>query len=91
MMKSLLHQLYDGEITPQRKECPKSKEYLRQKGECDAHMARFAAGLTAEQGQELEQLLSEWHALFYLESADMFSDAFRLGARMMCEVLAGEE
>ena len=90
-MKSLPHQLYDGEITPQKKECPKSAEYIRKQREWGDRYGRLSSQLTPEQGEELEQLMEGCRELFYLESADLFSSGFRMGARLMNEVLSEEE
>ena len=81
-MKSILHQLYDGEIAPWEQFTPTLTDCRAKRQE---HLRRT---LTEEQRKELEEVMDEQLALFPLEQAESFIKGFRLGAGIMMEVLS---
>lgn len=88
-MKSLLSQLYDGELYPAEQYIPKTEEYRRLRQE---HCKRYTDFIN--QLKTLETPLDEKFIEIMngpldtlpLEMSEMFIDGFRLGARMMIEI-----
>lgn len=87
-MKSILHQLYDGEIAPWEQFAPTLTAYQSQRREHLRHYESLRKSLTEEQRKELEEVMDEQLALFPLEMAESFIKGFRLGAGIMMEVFS---
>ena len=86
-MKSILHQLYDGEIAPWEQCVTRLTDCRAKRQEHLRHYESLRRTLTEEQRKELEEVMDEQLALFPLEQADSFIKGFRLGASIMMEVL----
>lgn len=86
-MKSILHQLYDGEIAPWEQFTPTLTDCRAKRQEHLRHYESLRRTLTEEQRKELEEVMDEQLALFPLEQAESFIKGFRLGAGIMMEVL----
>ena len=87
-MKSILHQLYDGEIAPWEQITPTLTDCRAKRQEHLRHYESLRRTLTEEQRKELEEVMDEQLALFPLEQAESFIKGFRLGAGIMMEVLS---
>ena len=87
-MKSILHQLYDGEIAPWEQFATTLTDSRAKRQEHLRHYESLRRTLTEEQRKELEEVTDEQLALFPLEQAESFIKGFRLGAGIMIEVLS---
>lgn len=88
-MKSILLQLYDGEICPAEQYIPKSEEYWKMRRKHHNHYEDFIQELkksTPPLYERFIQIMDEQLDEFPFEMSEMFIDGFRLGVRMMVEV-----
>ncbi len=87
-MKSILEQLYVGEIYPAEKSMPKSREYRES---CNALSEDIKAlkETHTDMEKELESVLNRYSRVCALEIEDMFYYGFRLGVKLMAEALCG--
>lgn len=88
-MKSLLLQLYDGEIYPAEQYAPKAEEYRKLWREHYKHHEEFISQLKKTEpplDERFIEIMDEQLKTVPLEISEMFIDGFRLGARMMIEV-----
>lgn len=86
-MKSILSQLYEGEIAPMENFQPTLEKYQKKWQESLAHDSKFVDKLDESMRKEFEILMDEHFDLFPLEMSQVFADGFKLGVRMMCETL----
>lgn len=87
MTKSLLQQLYDGEIYPAEQIVPKSPEYRelsRKLGEEKEYLREQLLTNDRERFEEMETLSQEITSLYGYEN---FLYGFRLGVGLMIETL----
>lgn len=87
MTKSLLQQLYDGEIYPAEQIVPKSPEYRELSRKLSDEKEYLQAQLSASNGErfkEMENLFQEITSLYGYEN---FFYGFRLGVGLMIETL----
>lgn len=87
MSKTLLQQLYDGEIYPAEDVNPKNPKYrelCRKVGEEREYFRNKFSGSDREQFDEMDNLYQEITAIYGYED---FSFGFRLGAGLMAEAL----
>ncbi len=84
-MKSVLEQLYNGEIKPIEQYRPMLEEY---RSEFMKREERFAKKLNASQQEELEILMDDYLTMFPVEMLQEFTNGFKLGAHLMCEVFS---
>lgn len=89
-MKNILHQLYDGEIVPYEQFKPYLEEYRKNCTKISKTESVFTEKLTQQQETEFYNLMEEFIDLVPLELAQVFSDGFKLGAQIMCEVFHKE-
>lgn len=89
-MSTLLQQLYNGEIYPAEQYLPYLEEYkaMRRKHieNCDDFLKKIGSPLDKEFLKIMEEELDTLPLDFF----QMFSDGFKLGAKLMIEVLGGE-
>ena len=98
-MKSILLQLYDGEISPAEQYLPKTEEYRQMRREHCHHYEDFIQTLKTLNpplNKRFIEIMNEQSNIVSLEMAEIFIDGFRLGTKMMIEVyendfLNGEE
>ena len=86
-MKSVLEKLYNGEIIPLDQYRPVLEEY---RIEFLKKEKKFSEKLSDEQKKQLEILMDDYLNLFPIEMAQEFSNGFKLGVQLMCEVFSGE-
>lgn len=84
-MKSVLKQLYDGEIAPMEQFRPTLNEYRRMWEESLENDKSFLKKLDEPMRKEFETLMEEHFNLIPIEMAQVYTDGFKLGVRMMCE------
>lgn len=90
-MKSILQQLYDGEIAPGDQFKPYLKEYRENWEQIGTTVIEFTKKLTKEQETEFNDLMNKHLSFMPVEMAQVFSDGFKLGVRIMCEVFSTED
>mgnify|MGYP006949204838 CR=1 FL=1 len=88
-MKSLLLQLYDGEVFPAEQYTPKLEEYCKLRREHYKHYEEFINQLKVLEpplDKRFIEIIDEQLDIIPLEVSEMFVDGFCLGARMMVEI-----
>ena len=85
-MKSILLQLYDGELFPAEQYVPKITEYRRIHQEHYRHHKDFLDKLEPSVKEQFIRIMDEQLDAVPMEMSEMFIDGFRLGARMMIEI-----
>lgn len=84
-MKSILEQLYNGEMMPIEQHSPM---FEKQRARFLKGKEIFAKKLEESLQKEFEVLMDDYMSIFSVEMAQEFSNGFKLGARMMCEVFS---
>lgn len=88
-MKSILEQLYDGEIFPAEQYSPKEKEYRKIYREHYSHYEDFIeilSKLNPPLDKRFIEIMDEQMDEIPYYFSEMFIDGFRLGAKVMAEV-----
>lgn len=88
-MKSVLQQLYDGELFPAEQYSPKIEEYqrlLQEHNRCYDDFFQKLAGLDPDLCETFVKLQDDSLNFVPYETSEMFIQGFRLGARMMIEI-----
>lgn len=86
-MKSILLELFQGEIAPLDRHKALLKEYREQWENTMKSENSFVKKLDEPLRAEFEQLMDDHFDLIPLEMSDVFAEGFRIGARMMVESL----
>ena len=89
-MESVLHKLYEGEITPFSDYFPKLEAYRSHRRAYVESCSTFSEKLPPELRREFTALMDRYGEEVPTEYESMFLGGFRLGARMMLEVCQGE-
>lgn len=84
-LKSILLELFQGEIAPLDRHEAILKEYREQREKIIKYENSFVKKLDGPFRAEFEQLMDEHFNLIPLEMSDVFAEGFRIGARMMLE------
>lgn len=84
MSKSILQQLYDGEIYPAENILPTNNEYRKTEQQINTLMEKLKSKLPADQNllEHLKLLENEMSTIYSFES---FSFGFRLAVKLMIE------
>lgn len=85
-MDRILEQLYAGDLCPAENRKFDNPEYYEM---CKASLAeteQFTKTLDEESQEAFDAMMEHYLELCYMEKTQAFSDGFRIGARMMCEV-----
>lgn len=89
-MKTILQQLYDGELCPSGQSRPKTKAYQLMEEKHHSNYKDFIEKLNTLNPLLVDQLISimdEQSTELLCEFSDTFIDGFKLGAKMMIEIL----
>ena len=89
-MSSFLKDLYYGNINPEDQFTPKFAAYQQMRQQHSKHYTEFVTKLEAFDPSLPEQLLTildEQADAIPIETAEMFIYGFRMGAKMMLEIL----
>ena len=89
-MKSILHDLYDGCLSSQTRRYARTAESTAVDRKIESEQQYFMQKMSlddCERFQQLEELYSRANGFGQIGA---FSDGFRLGAVLMCEVFMGE-
>jgi hypothetical protein len=90
MSKSLLQQLYDGEIYPAEQIVPKSPEYKELLRKLSAEKEYLREKLSESDRERFDEIGSMYLEIASLCSYEDFAYGFRLGVGLMIEVLVHE-
>lgn len=86
-LKSILLELFQGEIAPLDRYKVILKEYKEQWENTMKSENSFVKKLDEPLREEFEKLMDDHFDLIPLEMSDVFAEGFRIGARMMVESL----
>ena len=87
----VLCDLWRGEISPTDRRVRQGSEYQQRAAEVRKQMMEFAQVLSPEDKKRMEAINDERHSLSMMEEEDVFIYGFRLGARMMLDVIGDYE
>lgn len=90
-MRSILEKLFYGNICPNTDCRSQDKETKRLMGYIANHHDNLLSTLNDEQKELLEKFDDCYNELTDINEREIFSYAFKLGARMMLEVLSNTE
>ena len=85
-MERILEQLYKGDLCPADNCQVENPDYHRL---CSANLEetdRFANSLAEERREAFDVLMDHYLEVSFMEKTQAFTDGFRLGAQVMCEV-----
>ncbi|MDQ1235483.1 hypothetical protein QE450_002981 [Paenibacillus sp. SORGH_AS306] len=89
-MSSLLESIYYGNLRPDEKAVSHNEEYTQISEQISAKMADWKVKLPPEEWLELESMWDLYYQLNSMDRAGSFTYGFRLGGKLMIEVLQGE-
>ena len=89
-MKSIINELWHGNIVPQEDSRNNTKEMKELISYIARHDEDLGKLLTEEQKAIFEKYQDCWNEHASLAEAAIFEYAFRLGARLMLDILGGE-
>lgn len=87
MRKSLLQQLYDGEIYPAENINPKGLEYREVRRRISDEKEHFKKALSLDEGKRFQRLDELYDRASALYSFEHFAYGFKLGIALMAETL----
>ena len=90
-MRSILEKLFYGNICPNTDCRSQDKETKQLMGDIADHHENLLSTLNDEQKELLEKFDDCYNELTDINDREIFSYAFKLGARMMLEVLSNTE
>lgn len=88
--KSLLEQLYDGELFPPDGISPNLPEYREACGRAEQESSYLMARLSDEDKRHLDELIDITGEMDSYTAYANFAHGFRCGVLLMCELTAGE-
>ncbi|WP_025692834.1 DUF6809 family protein [Paenibacillus zanthoxyli] len=89
-MRSLLEELYHGNLCPDEKVISSDPNYRQISRKTSEAMEAWKKRHSEEEFEELEALLDLYAQTHGMELASSFTYGFRLGARIMVEILTGK-
>lgn len=89
-MKTILHELYYGEISPATQYEARLEAYRQMQDRQDQAYEALAQSLEPRQRKALIHILDHQFDTIPMEYADTFADGFRLGVKMMLAVFQKE-
>ena len=87
----VLRDLWRGEISPTDRRVRQGSDYQQRAAEARKQIAEFAATLSPEGKEQMETINDLNHDLSMMAEEDVFIYGFRLGARMMLDVMGSYE
>ena len=90
-MNSMIQELWHGNIIPQEDSRTNSKEMKELLGYMSRHHEDLEKSFTDEQKEIFEKFHDCWSEYMSLGEAAIFEYAFKLGARLMVEVMREDE
>ena len=92
-MKSILSELYEGNIFPAEQYSPRSEEYRQIHQNHYKHYDNFIETLSKLEpplDKQFIKIMDEQLDVIPYEFSEMFIDGFRLGARIMIDIFQGD-
>ncbi len=89
-MKSVINELWYGNINPNESGVFNTPEMKKTLDYIIRHSDELKKGLTEEQTELFEKLSDSENEFYSLAQATVFSCGFRLGAKMIMDILYGE-
>lgn len=90
-MKSVISELYNGEIFPVETETFKDEKYRRTVNRVGREIEEFEELLTKEQYAKLEHMMDMNAEIFNMENRAVFAEGLRLGILLMVEIYRMDE
>ena len=90
-MKSVISELYYGEISPVETEAPRDEKYRRTVNMVVREIEEFEELLTKEQYKKLEHMMDMNAEIFNMENRAVFAEGLRLGILLMVEIYRMDE
>ena len=87
----VLRELWRGEISPTDRRVRQGSEYQQRAAEVRKQMMELTAMLSPEVKERMEDVSDQKHSMAMLAEEDVFIYSFRLGARMMLDVMGDYE
>ena len=87
----VLRDLWRGEISPTDRRVRQGSEYQQRAAEARRQIAEFAAMLSPEAKERMEEINDQKHSMAMLAEEDVFIYGFRLGARIILDVIGDYE
>ena len=85
-MKSVINELYNGEIFPVETETFKDEKYRRTVNKVGHEIEELEELLTKEQYKKLEHMMDMNAEIFNMENRAIFAEGLRLGILLMVEI-----
>ncbi len=86
-MSKILQDLYEGRIYPSEQYNPTTEYYKKIRKEHQKHYNDFKSKLDSTLAEEFENILDEKCSTISIELSEMFAYGFKIGAKMMMEIL----
>ena len=83
----VLRELWRGEVSPTDRRVRQGSEYQQRAAEARKQIAEFAAMLSPEGKEQMETINDLNHDLSMMAEEDVFIYGFRMGARMILDVI----
>ena len=90
-MRDMLNELYNGRIYPSEQYVPHSYQYAAMTQTYYDCRTALEKKLTPELSQELDLVFQKYQDLISEELYEMFQRGYRLGSRLMLEIMYGDE
>ena len=87
----VLRELWRGEISPTDRRVRQGSEYQQRAAEARKQIAEFTAILSPEAKERMDTINDQKHDLSMMAEEDVFIYGFRLGARMILDVMGNYE
>lgn len=85
-MNSVIENLYNGNLCPCKHYEPILEHYYEKKEEAFQGYESFIKKLDSKNAKEFEIIMDKHLELLSLEMEQNFSDGFKLGVKLMCEI-----
>lgn len=85
-MGKILQQMYRGDLCPAENTIRGNREYDALSKQSLEDFNRFTDKLDRDMKEEFDALMEHYLELTFIEKTQSFSDGFRIGAGVMCEV-----
>ena len=90
-MKSVINELYNGEISPVETETSRDEKYRRTVNRVGHEIEELEELLTKEQYKKLEHMMDMNAEIFNMENRAVFAEGLRLGILLMVEIYRMDE
>ena len=90
-MKSVINELYNGEISPVETETPRDEKYRCTVNRVGQEIEELEELLTKEQYKKLEHMMDMNAEIFNMENRAVFAEGLRLGILLMVEIYRMDE